>query len=299
MPKYALITGCSAGGIGDALAQEFHAKGVHVFATARNLSKIEHLKTLGLTTLELDVTAPTSIEQVVAEVANITGGKLDFLVNNAGMGNTMPLLDSNLDVAREVFELNYFSILAMTQAFAPSIIATKGKVINIGSIVGRMAQAYTGIYNTSKAAANLLSETLRVELAPFGVEVVTVVTGVISTKFFNNQGAVELPPSQSQYTSQDVPITDHKTDSLYLPVQCYIADAASGKEVSKGAMTPSVYAQGLVANAMKPKSKLWYWRGGSAWLVWAVTTFAPHLFPDTIFASTNGLKVLAGKVKKV
>lgn len=60
-------------------------------------------------------------------------------------GNTMPLLDVKLETAREVFELNYISVLAMTQAFAPSLIAAKGKVINIGSIVGRLAQAYTGI----------------------------------------------------------------------------------------------------------------------------------------------------------
>ena len=86
MVKYALITGCSAGGIGDALAQEFHAKGVHVFASARNLSKIEHLKTLGLATVQLDVTSAQSIENAVTEITKITGGKLDFLVNNAGMG---------------------------------------------------------------------------------------------------------------------------------------------------------------------------------------------------------------------
>ncbi|KAH6713294.1 hypothetical protein DL95DRAFT_494452 [Leptodontidium sp. 2 PMI_412] len=278
MPKYALITGCSAGGIGDALAKEFHTKGVHVFATARNLSKIEHLKSLGLTTVKLDVTSSKSIEEAVAEISKTTGGKLDFLVNNAGMGNTMPLLDVKLETAREVFELNYISVLAMTQAFAPSLIAAKGKVINIGSIVGRLAQAYTGVYNTSKAAANLLSETLRVELAPFGVEVITVVTGVIATEFFNNQGSVELP-----------------ADSLYLPIQSYINDTAAGKELSKSAMTASAFAQGLVANAMKPRSNLWYWRGGNALLVWAVTTFAPHLMTDTIFASTNGTKVLAEK----
>lgn len=86
MVKYALITGCSAGGIGDALAQEFHAKGVHVFATARNVSKIGHLKTLGLTTFKLDVTNSQSIEEAVAEISKITGGRLNFLVNNAGMG---------------------------------------------------------------------------------------------------------------------------------------------------------------------------------------------------------------------
>jgi 1-acylglycerone phosphate reductase len=166
--KLALITGCSKGGIGDALAQEFHSKGVRVFATARNLEKIEHLKKLGLDVLQLDVTSTESIRQAVAAVERETNGKLDFLVNNAGMGRhpgpscmlhipvltrvfdptgyTMPLLDADLDVARQVFDLNVFSVLAVTQAFAPSLIAAKGKVLNIGSIVGRMAQAYTGSF---------------------------------------------------------------------------------------------------------------------------------------------------------
>ena len=84
--KSVLITGCSKGGIGDAVAQEFHSKGIRVFATARNLAKIEHLKSLGLDTLQLDVTSAESIKHAVAEVEAATGGKLDFLVNNAGMG---------------------------------------------------------------------------------------------------------------------------------------------------------------------------------------------------------------------
>lgn len=84
--KSVLITGCSKGGIGDALAQEFHSKGVRVFATARNLEKIDHLKKLGLDVLQLDVTSAESIRKAVIVVEKEMGGKLDFLVNNAGMG---------------------------------------------------------------------------------------------------------------------------------------------------------------------------------------------------------------------
>ena len=84
--KTVLITGCSEGGIGDALAQEFHLKGLRVFATARNLTKVEHLKARGIEILKLDVTSTDSIKTAVAEVEKLTGGKLDILVNNAGMG---------------------------------------------------------------------------------------------------------------------------------------------------------------------------------------------------------------------
>ncbi len=84
--KSALITGCSKGGIGDALAQEFHKNVVRVFATARNMVKVEHLKVLGIEVLQLDVLSPESIQMAAAEVLKATGGELDFLVNNAGGG---------------------------------------------------------------------------------------------------------------------------------------------------------------------------------------------------------------------
>lgn len=88
MKKSVLITGCSKGGIGDALAQEFHNKGLRVFATARDLAKVEHLKSMGLEVLQLDVTSQESIRQAVGEVQKSTDGKLDFLVNNAGSGKS-------------------------------------------------------------------------------------------------------------------------------------------------------------------------------------------------------------------
>jgi 1-acylglycerone phosphate reductase len=86
MPGTVLITGCSEGGIGDAIAQEFFQRGYRVFATARQLNKVQHLKELGLDVLSLDVTSSSSIEEVVAHVHSETGGTLDVLVNNSGLG---------------------------------------------------------------------------------------------------------------------------------------------------------------------------------------------------------------------
>lgn len=85
-PKTVLITGCSAGGIGDALAQAFHRRGLRVFATARSPSKIQHLKEMGMHVLSLDVTDPRSLEAAVETVETTTGGTLDILVNNSGVG---------------------------------------------------------------------------------------------------------------------------------------------------------------------------------------------------------------------
>jgi 1-acylglycerone phosphate reductase len=81
-----LITGCSRGGLGDALARAFHARGLRVIATARNLSKIEHFKATGIETLELDVVSAESIKRCVTKVSEMTGGSLDILLNNSGGG---------------------------------------------------------------------------------------------------------------------------------------------------------------------------------------------------------------------
>lgn len=86
--KTVLITGASEGGIGDGLAQKFHSRGLRVFATARSLEKMKHLKEMGMEVWSLDVTARESIEETVAKVKELTGGRLDFLVNNAGVGKS-------------------------------------------------------------------------------------------------------------------------------------------------------------------------------------------------------------------
>ena len=86
-----LITGCSQGGIGDALAQEFHNRGLRVFPSARNVAKMGHLQQLGLELIQLDVSDAESIRQAAAKVQRLTGGKLDFIVNNAITGLSLSL----------------------------------------------------------------------------------------------------------------------------------------------------------------------------------------------------------------
>lgn len=131
-----LITGCSAGGIGSALAEEFHARGHHVFATARSLSKMSHLESLpNITLLELDVTSEDSINAAVKFVAAKTDSKLDYLVNNSGQAMTMPALDTDLDQAKKLFDVNFWGVVAVTQAFSPLVIAaTKGTIVDIASL---------------------------------------------------------------------------------------------------------------------------------------------------------------------
>jgi 1-acylglycerone phosphate reductase len=122
-PKTVLITGCSDNGIGSALGFEFHKRGYHVFATARNVSKMTWIKGLdNITPLELDVKKPSDIKNAVETVSKATDSKLDFLVNNAARNHFMPILDVEIDEVQDLFETNYFAPLAITQAFAPLLI---------------------------------------------------------------------------------------------------------------------------------------------------------------------------------
>jgi 1-acylglycerone phosphate reductase len=133
-----LITGCSEGGIGYAMARAFQSRGFTVFATARSLSKMSSLKDLPNTILlELDVTSAADITAAVEAVkAQSPCGRLDYLVNNSGRQYHRPTLDADIDEAKKLFDVNFWGVLAMIQAFAPLLFQAQGTIVNIGSIVG-------------------------------------------------------------------------------------------------------------------------------------------------------------------
>lgn len=133
--KSVLITGCSAGGIGAALAEVFHEKGYHVFAALRDLSKTPQALSgaANVTQLTLDVLSSESIAAAVDSVKRETGGRLDVLVNNSGGGYITPALDASIDEGKKLFDLNFWAPLAVLQAFAPLLISAKGCVVNNSS----------------------------------------------------------------------------------------------------------------------------------------------------------------------
>ena len=133
--KTVLITGCSAGGIGFALAEEFHKRGLHVFATARDAAKMSHLQKLpNVTLLTLDPTSGPSVKAAVESVKTQTGGTLDYLVNNAGQTIIMPTLDFDIETAKGMFDINIWGMMRVTQEFAPLVIAAGGTLVNVCSI---------------------------------------------------------------------------------------------------------------------------------------------------------------------
>ncbi|EME83358.1 uncharacterized protein MYCFIDRAFT_39206 [Pseudocercospora fijiensis CIRAD86] len=198
--RWALITGASPGGMGEAETSAFLKRGINVISTSLEADKqeIEHVSPSPgtrdgfLVILHLDVTSSKSIAAAVKTVHQLTEGKLDWLVNNAGLGYYTPLLDTSLALAKQEFDVNVFGLVAVTQAFFPMLRAAKGCVVNQGSIAGLPGfnRPYMGLYSSSKAAVMNLSDTMRLEFRPFDVRVCTLITGPVKTEFFKNlQGA--------------------------------------------------------------------------------------------------------------
>jgi 1-acylglycerone phosphate reductase len=148
MPKSVLITGCSVGGIGYALAKTLQKHGLIVFATARNTAKMSGLKSLeGVHLLSLDVTNPASIAAAVKEVEAKTG-KLDYLFNNSGQSYIIPMVDADIEEAKKLFDVNVWGVLRTVQSFLPLLIEAKGTIVTIGSGSGLVHLPYTGNYST-------------------------------------------------------------------------------------------------------------------------------------------------------
>ncbi|KAL9137289.1 MAG: hypothetical protein Q9175_001493 [Cornicularia normoerica] len=274
--KTVLITGCSPGGIGHALAMQFHSKGLHVFATARNEKAVTDLGTLGIEALQLEVTSYESVAEVKRYISQRTNGSLDYLINNAGRNYTIPALDVEHSEVRATFETNVFSVMRMCQAFAPLLIQAKGTIVQIGSVAAEIPYVFGSTYNASKAALHAYSDTLRIELAPFDVKVMVVVTGGVKSNIARTHR--ELPES-----------------SLYHPLSAeYQRRQLHSQE---GAMEGTVYAEGVVKAALRSKPTRSLWRGHQAWNVWLLLTLMPRMFWDSYFTKVFNLTKLAKLVK--
>jgi short-subunit dehydrogenase len=176
-----LISGCSSG-IGRALAEAFKVAGYSVWAGARKTADLEQLSAAGFTAVALDVNDAVSIGQACARLHR-EAGRLDVLINNAGYGAMGPLLDGGVEGMRQQFETNVFSLVGVTRACFDMLRASKGLVVNIGSVSGVLTTPFAGAYCASKAAVHSLCIALRMELAPFAIEVMEVQPGAIASNF--------------------------------------------------------------------------------------------------------------------
>ena len=197
MQRTILISGCSSG-IGAALAAELHQRGHRVYATARRPETLAPLAEMGLATLALDVNDDASIAAAIATVA-AEAGHLDMLINNAGFSQVGAVIDLTREDLRKQYETNVIAPVAMTRAALPLLRAAAGvngkaMVVNVGSIVGLFTTPFSGAYSSSKAAFHSLSDALRMELAPFGIRVVTIQPGGVRSAFGEHaEDAIRLP----------------------------------------------------------------------------------------------------------
>lgn len=278
--KVVLITGCSSG-IGRALAFEFHRAGYSVIATARWLETLRPLQEAGMLTKELDVTNLDQIRSVFNQIQQ-EQQRLDVLVNNAGYGLFAPLLDISADQLAQQFETNLFAPLQLIQAAAPMMRSQQsGLIINIGSISGIMPTPFSGAYASSKAALHCLSDALRMELAPFGIRMMTVQPGAIQSDF----GNAARRRTEANLTDQ----------SWYSSIKDTIRARA---ELSQLDATPTQdFAAQLVQAALRPNPPAVLRIGKKSRLLPFLKTVLPRPWLDQILQRRFGLRSIENSTK--
>src|SRR3954470_17639690 len=180
--RVALVTGASSG-IGAAAARRLHADGFTVYAVARRVERMKDLTDLGIRVEPVDVTDDASMTALVGTIL-AEAGRIDVLVNNAGYGSYGALEDVPIDEARRQFEVNVFGLARLTQLVLPQMRSRRsGRIVNISSMGGRIYEPLGSWYHATKFAVEGLSDSLRMELAPFGIQVVVIQPGAIRTEW--------------------------------------------------------------------------------------------------------------------
>ncbi len=179
-PKVILITGASSG-MGYQTARILAEQGHRVYGAARRVEKIEELAPYGVQALRLDITNEQSITQVVQELIE-REGRIDVLINNAGYGYFGAIEDVPISDAKHQFEVNIFGLARITQEVLPYMRAQKsGRIVNLASVAGHVTLAFGAWYNATKYALEAFSDALRMEVKPFGIDVVIIEPGAIRT----------------------------------------------------------------------------------------------------------------------
>ncbi len=182
--KAVLITGCSSG-IGRASALRLAGKGWTVYASARRPESIADLADAGCRTLTLDVTDAESMRSAVALIEREQGA-VGVLINNAGYSQSGPVEQVEMEAVRRQFETNVFGVIALTQLVLGKMREQRwGKIVNIGSMGGRLTFPGAGFYHATKHALEAISDALRFEVRGFGIDTILIEPGLIVTEFGN------------------------------------------------------------------------------------------------------------------
>jgi 1-acylglycerone phosphate reductase len=249
-----LITGCSDWGLGAALAISFHQAGPHVYATARDPSKMKQLQSLSIETLTLDVLSESSIASCVSKLSN-----LDILVNNAGAGYNMPVSDISIPETKKLFDLNVWSYLSVMQAFLLLLLKSKGMIVNHTSGASVTAIPFQSVYDASKAAMAMFSNVQRLELQAFAIMVVELKTVVVRSNLIKNI---------KEATNVSLP-----DDSIYEPAREVVDRALRQDGFADTGMQADQWAMLIVQDLLRKNPPPVVWMGDQAWLIRIASVF--------------------------
>ena len=277
----ALVTGGSSG-IGEATARRLHELGWTVYAAARRTDRMAGLAGLGIHTLALDVTNEASTAAAVDQIID-TQGRIDVLINNAGYGSYGALEDVPLSEARYQFEVNVFGLARLTQLVLPHMRRQRrGRIINVSSIGGRIHEPLGDWYHATKFAVEGLSDSLRAELRPFGIDVVVIQPGAVRTEW----GAIA-----AQNLRRMSAATAYRQQAQYVAA---VLDSTSGP--SSLASPPEVIANVIAraATARRPRTRYLAGRGARA------IVSARQLLPDRAFDMliSNGYRLVGSRTAR-
>ncbi|WP_291050462.1 SDR family oxidoreductase [Herbiconiux sp.] len=266
----AIVTGASSG-IGKATAERLAADGFHVLAGVRKQSDARTLAAPGIEPIILDVTDADHIRALVNRVTHDPDGRtLRVLVNNAGVAVNAPIEVLSLEDWRFQFDVSLFGQVALIRALLPVLLSTRGRIVNVTSVGGRVAMANFGAYSAVKFAMEALSDSLRREMEPFGVSVVKITPGAVSTNLTESGLAAASRIADTMTADQRL-----RYDELGR------AFTAQAEGFARDGVTPE-RAAGVISKAVaarRPKTRYTIGRDG------AMFTFMPRIVSDRMLDS--------------
>jgi NAD(P)-dependent dehydrogenase (short-subunit alcohol dehydrogenase family) len=246
-----LITGCSSG-IGMAAARRLAQGGHLVYATARRPETLAAAAAAGCRTLPLDVTDDASMRAAVDEIVD-AHGRVGALVNNAGYGEYGAIEDVAIDRVRRQFETNVIGLSRMCQLVLPSMRAAgRGRIVNVGSMGGRLTFPYGGYYHATKHAVEALSDALRYEVAPFGIQVSLIEPGPIRTEFLNTIGETmrDSTPDTSAY-AESARAFDKMAAQIYQTPLMWAKPEAVARTIEKAVTSSRPLSRYVIARRVR------------------------------------------------
>lgn len=274
-----VVTGASSG-IGRASAQRLAADGFHVLAGVRNQDDAAKLRTQSIEPVILDITDADALRALADRVATDSAGRLlRAVVNNAGIAVNGPVETVPLDEWRRQFEVSVIGQIAVTQALIPALLASRGRVINIGSLGGKVAMPGFGPYSAAKFAMEAVTDALRREMEPQGLKVIVITPGAVSTGM-SDQGMATVSRLARLMTSDQHRRHGPLIDGVKAQIEAFARDGV-----------PAEQAATVVSQALRDsKPRIRYTVGRDAAVMSRMVSFMPDRILDRVLRRQMGMR---------